>query len=82
MRAPGHQPDRRGIVNVPWTSVLPQWARMSTEHQEVSAFSRIRVRRDGDVRALTFVRDNGEEVVQSRVSLTAPRCGLPLPSSG
>jgi spermidine synthase len=42
------------------------------EHEEVSAFSQIRVRRDGDVRALTFVRDNGQEVVQSRVNLTAP----------
>ena len=42
------------------------------EHEEVSAFSRIRVRRDGDVRSLTFVRDNGQESVQSRVSLTAP----------
>lgn len=42
------------------------------EHEEVSAYSRIRVRRDGDVRALTFVRDNGQEVVQSRISLTAP----------
>lgn len=42
------------------------------EHEEVSAFSRIRVRRDGDVRALTFVRDNGQELVQSRVNLTAP----------
>ncbi len=42
------------------------------EHEEVSDFSRIRVRRDGDVRALTFVRDNGREVVQSRVNLTAP----------
>jgi hypothetical protein len=42
------------------------------EHEEVSAFSRIRVRSDGDVRALTFVRDNGREVVQSRVSLAAP----------
>ena len=44
----------------------------SLEHEEVSSFSRIRVRRDGDVRAMTFVRDNGEEVVQSRVSLSAP----------
>lgn len=43
------------------------------EHEEVSDFSRIRVRRDGDVRALTFVRDNGQEVVQSRVNLTAPQ---------
>ena len=42
------------------------------EHEEVSAFSRIRVRRDGDIRALTFVRDNGQEAVQSRVNLTAP----------
>ena len=42
------------------------------EHEEVSAFSRIRVRRDGDVRALTFVRDNGEEAVQSRLDLSAP----------
>ena len=44
----------------------------SLEHEEVSAFSHIRVRRDGDVRALTFVRDNGQEVVQSRVNLSAP----------
>jgi spermidine synthase len=43
------------------------------EHEEVSAFSRIRIRRDGDVRALTFVRDNGQEVVQSRVNLAAPQ---------
>jgi spermidine synthase len=42
------------------------------EHEEASPFSRIRVRRDGDVRALTFVRDNGQEAVQTRVNLTAP----------
>jgi len=42
------------------------------EHEEVSAFSHIRVRRGGDVRTLTFVRDNGQEVVQSRVNLAAP----------
>ena len=42
------------------------------EHEEESAFSHIRVRRDGDVRVLTFVRDNGQEVVQSRVNLAAP----------
>ncbi|MGE0862291.1 MAG: spermidine synthase [Vicinamibacterales bacterium] len=42
------------------------------EHEEVSDFSRIRIRRDGDIRALTFVRDNGQEAVQSRVDLTAP----------
>lgn len=43
------------------------------EHEETSAYSRIRVRRDGDVRLLTFVRDNGQEVVQSRVDLAAPQ---------
>lgn len=42
------------------------------EHEEESPFSRIRVRSDGEVRALTFVRDDGEEVVQSRLSLSAP----------
>jgi spermidine synthase len=42
------------------------------EHEETSAFSRIRVRRAGDVRALTFLRDNGQEAVQSRINLKAP----------
>ena len=42
------------------------------EHEEISPFSTIRIRRDGDVRAMTFVRDNGQEAVQSRVNLTAP----------
>jgi spermidine synthase len=42
------------------------------EHEEVSDFSRIRIRRDGDVRALTFVRDDGREAVQSRVNLREP----------
>jgi spermidine synthase len=43
------------------------------EHEEVSEFSRIRVRRDGNTRAMTFVRDNGQEAVQSRVDLDAPQ---------
>jgi spermidine synthase len=43
------------------------------EHEEVSAFSRIRVRRDGDIRAMTFVRDSGQEAVQSRINLAAPQ---------
>ena len=42
------------------------------EHEEVSEFSRIRIRRNGDVRAMTFVRDNGDEAVQSRINLSAP----------
>ena len=53
-------------------SMSPARTLGSLEHEEVSAFSRIRVRRDGDVRAMTFVRDNGQEVVQSRINLTAP----------
>ena len=57
---------------------IVSWSMSSTralgelEHEEVSAFSRIRIRRDGDVRALTFVRDNGQEAVQSRVNLSSP----------
>jgi spermidine synthase len=38
------------------------------EHEETSAYSTIRVRRDGDVRLLTFVRDDGRELVQPRGS--------------
>lgn len=67
-----------GVALLTAAVALLAWSMSSTrtvgqlEHEEVSSFSRIRVRRDGDVRALTFVRDNGQEVVQSRVSLTAP----------
>ncbi len=43
------------------------------EHEETSVYSTIRVRRDGDVRLLAFVRDDGRELVQSRVDLTAPQ---------
>lgn len=43
------------------------------EHEETSAYSTIRVRRDGDVRLLTFVRDDGRELVQSRIDLKAPQ---------
>ena len=43
------------------------------EHEETSAYSTIRVRRDGDIRVLTFVRDDGRELVQSRIDLTAPQ---------
>lgn len=46
------------------------------EHEEVSVYSHIRVRREGDVRVMTFVRDNGQEAVQSRISLTAPNALL------
>ena len=60
-----------GVAFVAW-SMSPERTLGRLEHEEVSAFSRIRVRRNGDVRALTFVRDNGQEVVQSLVSLTAP----------
>ena len=59
------------VALVVW-SMSPARTIGSLEHEEVSAFSRIRVRSNGDVRALTFVRDDGQEVVQSRVSLAAP----------
>ena len=59
-----------GIALVVWSMSSP--AAGTLEHEEQSAFSRIRIRRDGDVRAMTFVRDNGQEAVQSRVNLNSP----------
>lgn len=59
------------VALVVW-SMSPAASLGHLEHEEVSAFSRIRVRLDGDVRALTFVRDNGQEAVQSRVNLKTP----------
>ena len=41
-------------------------------YEEQSEFSRIRVRAKGSVRTLLFVRDNGQEVVESRIDLQAP----------
>lgn len=60
-----------GIALLAWSlSSAPSLG--SLEHEEVSAFSKIRIRRDGDVRAMTFVRDNGQEAVQSRINLNSP----------
>lgn len=59
-------------VGFVWWSASPATVG-ELEHEEVSAFSRIRIRRDGDVRAMTFVRDNGQEAVQSRINLTSPQ---------
>jgi len=60
-----------GVAFVVW-SMPSAPALGALEHEEESAFSKIRVRREGDVRSLTFVRDNGQEAVQSRVNLKAP----------
>lgn len=61
-----------GVTLIVWSmSSAPSLGTL--EHEETSAFSRIRVRRDGDVRMLTFVRDNGQEAVQSRIDLSAPQ---------
>lgn len=60
-----------GVALIVW-SMSPASAG-ELEHEETSAFSRIRIRRDGDIRAMTFVRDNGREAVQSRINLSAPQ---------
>jgi len=79
-----HQPRRRVaipallavVLFAAGAALLVWWSSSSPlgtlEHEETSEFSRIRIRRDGDIRALTFVRDNGQEAVQSRLRLTAP----------
>ncbi|HWI18234.1 MAG TPA: fused MFS/spermidine synthase, partial [Vicinamibacterales bacterium] len=61
-----------GIALVVWSMSSAPIAG-TVEHEETSAFSKIRIRRDGDVRAMTFVRDNGQEAVQSRVNLKEPQ---------
>ena len=60
-----------GVALVVWSMSSSQTFG-NLEHEEVSSFSTIRIRRDGDVRAMTFVRHNGQEVIQSRVNLNAP----------
>lgn len=60
-----------GLAVVVWSGATSRRAGV-LEHEEASAYSTIRVRRDGDVRTLSFVRDDGQEAVQSRLDLTAP----------
>ena len=47
-------------------------SRSTLEFEDHSEFSHIRVRRDGEVRNLIFVQDNGREVVESRMNLARP----------
>jgi spermidine synthase len=42
------------------------------EHEVQSAFSHIRIRRNGFVRTMIFVRDNGEEAWESQMNLKSP----------
>jgi spermidine synthase len=48
-----------------------QWAGV-LEHEEKSAFSHIRIRKIGQLRSMMFVRDNGQEVFESRIDLDRP----------
>lgn len=44
----------------------------SVEFETKSTFSHIRIRRNGSVRSLIFVRDSGEEAYESQVNLRSP----------
>lgn len=62
-----------GAAWLAWSSGTPK-----LELDESSAYSHIRVRRTGNQRTLFFVRDNGHEVIESRIDLKAPhRLQLP-----
>jgi len=50
---------------------VEQWAGV-LEHEAKSAFSHIRIRKLGQLRSIMFVRDNGQEVFQSRIDLAQP----------
>jgi spermidine synthase len=43
------------------------------EYDGAGMFSHIRIRRSGDLRSMLFVRDTGEEVIESRVDLKRPQ---------
>lgn len=42
------------------------------EHEVQSPYSRIRIRRLGNIRSMVFVRDNGEEAFQSQINVASP----------
>lgn len=44
----------------------------AVEFETKSAFSHIRIRRNGSIRSLIFVRDSGEEAYESQVNLRSP----------
>ncbi|MDG3006234.1 spermidine synthase [Paludisphaera mucosa] len=45
---------------------------LTVELDEVSNYSHVKVKREGSMRTLYFVRDNGEEVIESQVDLKRP----------
>jgi spermidine synthase len=48
------------------------WLNGKLEKEIRSEYSHIRVRRDGNLRSLLFVRDNGQEVIESSIDLNQP----------
>lgn len=53
------------------TAPRENWAGV-LEYETQSDFSHIRIRRLGNVRSMLFVRDNGEEALESSIDLTQP----------
>ena len=48
------------------------WLNGKLEKDVQSEYSHIRIRRDGNVRSLMFVRDNGQEVIETLLDLNQP----------
>ncbi len=48
------------------------WLNGKLEKEVRSEFSHIRIRRDGNVRSLIFVRDNGQEVIETLLDVSQP----------
>ena len=81
--SPTHPPLRTGlvvavtilVVGTGMLAVLAGRGPSATgpiEHEVKSDFSHIRVRRDDNVRTLTFLEENGQEVIESQVDLSQP----------
>ena len=67
---------RRGAAAPGPAAIAPRVDRHpagALEFEGTSAFSRVRVRRQGSVRSLLFVRDTGEEALESQLDLRRPQ---------
>ena len=60
------------VEGLAWGAASQAPGRSEVELDQISTFSHVKVTRKGDVRTLWFVRDDGDEVIESQVDLSRP----------